>query len=71
MIFLLVEEVTNFCQMDLVSEDVMLLDATYTLYVWIGEQSNKEEKRRAYDLAMEYLRTGSLHNTYIFIQVGK
>ncbi|XKL63528.1 hypothetical protein PGB90_005892 [Kerria lacca] len=52
-----IEEVTNFCQMDLVSEDVMLLDATYTLYVWIGEQSNKEEKRRAYDLAMEYLRT--------------
>lgn len=52
-----VEEVMNFCQADLMPEDIMLLDATHTIYVWIGSQANKEEKRRAFDIATEYLRT--------------
>lgn len=51
----------NFCQADLMPEDIMLLDATHTIYVWIGSQANKEEKRRAFDIATEYLRTGFVY----------
>ncbi len=53
------EEITNFDQSDLTSEDTMLLDATHTIYVWVGQQTNKEDKKRAFDVAMEYLRTGA------------
>ena len=34
----------NFTQIDLVTEDVMLLDTGETLFVWIGLDSNKAEK---------------------------
>lgn len=53
-----VEEIMNFCQDDLISEDIILLDASHTIYVWIGEQASKDDKRRAFDFANEYIRTG-------------
>ncbi|XP_065213354.1 villin-1-like isoform X2 [Planococcus citri] len=50
------EEIMNFQQSDLVSEDVMLLDNIQTVYVWIGELVKNEEKKHAYDTAVEYLK---------------
>lgn len=49
----------NFQQSDLLSDDVMLLDNKRTIYVWIGEYVKNEEKKHAYDIAVEYLKTGN------------
>ncbi|XP_075213446.1 villin like protein quail isoform X2 [Lycorma delicatula] len=52
-----VEEIINFTQTDLVVEDVMLLDSKTAVFLWIGSQSNKEERSQALQLAYDYLRT--------------
>ena len=49
------EEVLNFTQIDLVTEDVMLLDTGETLFVWIGLDSNKAEKDAVLMTAKDYL----------------
>lgn len=49
------EEIYNFGQMDLIPEDVMLLDVGDALFVWIGQDSNENEKRHIQELAKEYL----------------
>ena len=49
------EEIFNFNQMDLVTEDVMLLDAGETLFVWIGLEANKAEREAVLVTAKDYL----------------
>lgn len=56
-----VEEVVNFSQVDLVPEDVMLLDTWDTIFLWIGQYANREEKKQSIMLAFNYLRTGKFH----------
>ncbi|XP_046398859.1 villin-1-like [Ischnura elegans] len=51
------EEVVCFSQVDLVQEDVMLLDAGESIFLWIGKDSNKEERKLAVETAIEYLKT--------------
>jgi len=36
----------------------MMLDAHDTIFLWIGNESNKEERDMVVKMAMEYLRTG-------------
>ncbi|PSN56753.1 Villin-1 [Blattella germanica] len=52
-----VEEITNFTQSDLVSEDVMMLDAHDCVFLWIGKDSNKDERDKSIRTVMEYLKT--------------
>ncbi|XP_076316612.1 villin-1-like [Tachypleus tridentatus] len=52
-----VEEIIGFIQSDLVEDDIMLLDAWNTIFIWIGNRANAEEKRRAMSVAEEYLQT--------------
>ncbi|XP_022245088.1 villin-1-like [Limulus polyphemus] len=52
-----VEEIIGFLQSDLVEDDIMLLDAWKTIFIWIGNRANIEEKRRAMSVAEEYLQT--------------
>ncbi|BES89474.1 actin Hypothetical protein [Nesidiocoris tenuis] len=52
-----VEETMNFSQSDLIGEDVMILDAFHTIFIWIGLKANKEEKSKAMEFASEYLDT--------------
>jgi hypothetical protein len=42
------KEIAAFTQEDLINDDVYLLDAYDTLYVWIGNKSNKFERNGAY-----------------------
>lgn len=37
------KEIAAFTQEDLINEDVYILDAYTTLYIWIGRKSNKFE----------------------------
>lgn len=52
-----VEEIFDFDQSDLIEDDVMLLDVGNELYVWVGKGANDEEKRKALETAVEYVKT--------------
>ena len=47
-----VQEVVDFSQQDLVTDDVFILDAFDNVYVWVGEDSRSEEKTMAMDTAI-------------------
>ncbi len=51
------QEIYNFSQDDLINDDIMLLDAYSTIYVWLGNKSNKFEKKGATSSADKYLNS--------------
>ncbi|CAD5234511.1 unnamed protein product [Bursaphelenchus xylophilus] len=57
---LVVEEIADFYQEDLDTDDVMILDALNTIYVWIGDGANKVEKEAANETAKKYLETDNV-----------
>jgi hypothetical protein len=54
-----VQEVHNFVQDDLIPDDVMLLDLYSELFVWVGKDSTKEEKDKAFQLALDYCKNAT------------
>jgi len=52
-----VDEIPNFSQDDLINDDIMLLDNYQTIWVWIGNQSNRFEKNGAYKMANRYIQS--------------
>eukprot|EP01117_Protostelium_nocturnum_P010235 TRINITY_DN3673_c0_g1_i1.p1 TRINITY_DN3673_c0_g1~~TRINITY_DN3673_c0_g1_i1.p1 ORF type:complete len:1790 (-),score=878.49 TRINITY_DN3673_c0_g1_i1:11-5380(-) len=50
-----VNEITLFSQDDLMPEDVYLLDAKSSVYIWIGRISDEREKKMAMETAIEYV----------------
>jgi len=50
-----VEEIFNFVQDDLISDDVMILDTFGEVFVWIGHDAMQTEKDNALRLALEYV----------------
>ncbi|KAK7872312.1 hypothetical protein R5R35_002764 [Gryllus longicercus] len=52
-----VEEIINYQQCDLLSEDIMVLDIHDTIYLWIGKDSNEDERKKAVSSAVQYLET--------------
>lgn len=59
----------NFTQTDLIPEDVMMLDVYDSIFLWIGNKSNKEEREMAVPMAMEYLSTGD-YKIYKYYEHG-
>ncbi|XP_022911438.2 advillin isoform X2 [Onthophagus taurus] len=51
-----IEEVFNFAQSDLTPEDIMLLDAFSTIFIWIGALSTTYNRKNSLEMALEYLR---------------
>ncbi|KAK7396238.1 hypothetical protein VNO78_17102 [Psophocarpus tetragonolobus] len=51
----LVEEVYNFCQDDLLTEDILILDTHAEVFVWIGQCVDPKEKQNAFEMAQKYL----------------
>jgi len=51
-----VTEIPNFSQDDLVNDDVMLLDAYGEVFVWIGHDSNKQERELSLEAALNYVK---------------
>lgn len=49
------KEVAAFTQEDLINDDVYILDAYDTLYIWVGNKSNKFERNGALVRAEKYL----------------
>lgn len=50
-----VDHVPNYSQEDLLDEDVMMLDCYNEVFVWIGSQSNEQERAEGPNLAKQYV----------------
>lgn len=49
------KEVFNFQQEDLCNNDVMVLDAYNTVFLWVGRHANKTERKNSIKKAEEYV----------------
>ncbi|KAH7439328.1 hypothetical protein KP509_04G056400 [Ceratopteris richardii] len=49
-------EIFNYTQSDLLSEDVMLLDAHTEVFVWVGANADAKEKQQAFQMAQKYVQ---------------
>ncbi|XP_019444045.1 PREDICTED: villin-3-like isoform X2 [Lupinus angustifolius] len=50
-----VEEVYNFSQDDLLTEDILLLDTHAEVFVWIGHCVDPKEKQNAFEIGEKYI----------------
>ncbi|CAJ0594629.1 unnamed protein product [Cylicocyclus nassatus] len=53
---LVIEEIANFTQENLDGDDVMILDALHSIYVWVGAGADPKEKEGAQETAKKYLK---------------
>ncbi|KAL2923591.1 Villin-2 [Bienertia sinuspersici] len=52
----LVEEIYNFAQDDLLTEDMMILDTHVEVFVWVGQSVDTKEKQTAFDIGQHYIQ---------------
>ncbi|KGN53839.1 villin-2 [Cucumis sativus] len=50
-----VEEVYNFSQDDLLTEDILILDTHAEVFVWIGQMVDTKEKPKAFEIGQSYI----------------
>ncbi|XP_078436450.1 villin-2-like isoform X2 [Wolffia australiana] len=50
-----VDEVFNFTQDDLLTEDILVLDTHAEVFVWVGQLVDPKEKRKALDIGQKYI----------------
>ncbi|TYG47981.1 hypothetical protein E1A91_D11G376200v1 [Gossypium mustelinum] len=54
-----VEEVYNFSQDDLLTEDILILDTRAEVFVWVGQCVNVKEKENVFKIGQEYIDRAS------------
>ncbi|CAI9779484.1 unnamed protein product [Fraxinus pennsylvanica] len=50
-----VEEIYNFVQDDLLTEDILILDTHAEVFVWVGQSVDSKEKQIAFEIGQKYL----------------
>ncbi|KAL8142962.1 hypothetical protein V2J09_015994 [Rumex salicifolius] len=50
-----VEEIYNFAQDDLLTEDILILDTQAEVFVWVGQSVDPKEKLSAFEVAENYV----------------
>ncbi|KAK6941822.1 Gelsolin-like domain, partial [Dillenia turbinata] len=50
-----VEEVYNFSQDDLLTEDILILDTHAEVFVWVGQSVDPKVKQNAFDIGQKYI----------------
>ncbi|KAB5551782.1 hypothetical protein DKX38_009093 [Salix brachista] len=50
-----VEEVYNYSQDDLLTEDIMILDTHAEVFVWVGQSVDPKEKQNVFDVGEKYI----------------
>nr|KYP73643.1 Villin-2 [Cajanus cajan] len=50
-----VEEVYNFSQDDLLTEDILVLDTHAEVFIWIGQSVDPKEKQNAFEIGQKYI----------------
>ncbi|XP_020211398.1 villin-3 isoform X1 [Cajanus cajan] len=49
------DEVYNFSQDDLLTEDILILDTHAEVFLWIGQSVDPKEKQNAFEIAQKYI----------------
>lgn len=63
----IVEEIPDFNQEDLFTDDVMILDNGDTIFLWLGKDSSLEEKHNGQQLVEAYIRKQARKRNYTVI----
>ncbi|CAI9765656.1 unnamed protein product [Fraxinus pennsylvanica] len=50
-----VEEIYNFAQDDLLTEDILILDTHAEVFVWVGQSVDPKEKQNAFEIGQKYV----------------
>ncbi|KAJ8899030.1 hypothetical protein K2173_008855 [Erythroxylum novogranatense] len=50
-----IEEVYNFSQDDLLTEDILILDTHAEVFIWVGHSVDPKEKQNAFDVGQKYI----------------
>ncbi|CAA6668975.1 unnamed protein product [Spirodela intermedia] len=50
-----VNEVFNFSQDDLLTEDILVLDSHAEVFVWVGQSVDPKDKQKAFDVGQKYI----------------
>jgi hypothetical protein len=58
-----VEEIFDYDQEDLIEDDVMILDTYAEVFVWIGKGANTEEKTKALETVITYIKSDTSGRT--------
>ena len=45
-----VEEVYNFCQDDLLTEDILILDTHAEVFIWVGQSVDSKDKQNTFEI---------------------
>ncbi|KAI7747483.1 hypothetical protein M8C21_025899 [Ambrosia artemisiifolia] len=54
-----IEEVYNFSQDDLLTEDMLILDTHAEVFVWVGQSVDSKEKQSAFEIGQKYIGLAS------------
>ncbi|XP_051150197.1 villin-3-like [Andrographis paniculata] len=54
-----VEEIYNFAQDDLLTEDVLILDTHAEVFVWVGQSVDPKEKQTSFEIGQKYIELAS------------
>ncbi|XP_024968746.1 villin-2 [Cynara cardunculus var. scolymus] len=50
-----IEEVYNFSQDDLLTEDILILDTHAEVFVWVGQSVDSKEKQNVFEIGQKYI----------------
>ncbi|KAL3533767.1 hypothetical protein ACH5RR_007288 [Cinchona calisaya] len=50
-----IEEVHNFSQDDLLTEDILILDTHAEVFIWVGQSADPKEKQSAFEIGQKYV----------------
>ncbi|TYK25445.1 villin-3 [Cucumis melo var. makuwa] len=50
-----VEEIYNFSQDDLLTEDILILDTQAEVFIWVGQSVDPKEKQNAWEIGQKYV----------------
>ncbi|KAI7991000.1 Villin-2 [Camellia lanceoleosa] len=67
-----VEEVYNFSQDDLLTEDILILDTHAEVFVWVGQSVDSKEKQNAFEFGQKYTdMAASLEGLSLYVPLYK
>lgn len=61
------EEVYNFNQDDLMSEDILILDTHAEVFVWVGHCVDPKEKQTAFEIGQVLVKQWCFHRIFFIM----
>ncbi|XP_057500774.1 villin-2-like isoform X2 [Actinidia eriantha] len=67
-----VEEVYNFCQDDLLTEDILILDTHAEVFIWVGQSVDSKDKQNTFEIGQKYIDlAASLEGLSLYVPLYK